>query len=386
MPVVQALRNKVRLRTRLRNARSALQQLRILSSSGLIGRGRRRRLTNVTFYATNLCDCRCIHCGIWQQRPIVHLPFDVFKQVHDSPATGPQTTFGFEGGEFILHPQAEEILAYYQDRRCELYTNGLKPERVRQLVRKFKIPHLILSTEGGNRETYERIRGVDAFERVSTLAEEMAQETQVSISYTITPWNTNEDMQAVRRFCGERGIVFGLNILHTSPFFDKDYRADHSPPAEGQQSPGANMVPLPSIPFASEESIQGDHPVKTDYLLGYNEWLKGAAKIPCTSIFHRIVIYPNGDIPLCQQAEFGILGNLLERRLETIWWSKATLGKQKSMVRCNQCWTSFHRYDDLLIYRALKTFLPEGLIRAWMKRGKPPRKIPYPPVKHPDKP
>jgi len=358
----EALRRRLRLRTRLRNAREAVHQLSPLFSYGFWGKGHRRVLTNVTFYATNLCDSRCIHCGFWQQRPVLHLSPEVFQRVHDSPATDIDTVFGFEGGEFPLHPQADEILEIFRGRKIELYANGLKPELTKALVRKHSIPHLILSLDG-RKETYRKIRGVDGFDRVTALAAEMARETLVSISYTLSPWNDLDDFQFVRQFCQRHGITFGLNILHNATFFhpDFDYSEQALSPEEFQMQP---------IPFAAEEHFQGDHPVKLDYFLGYNEWLRGNLHVPCTSIFHRIVVFANGDIPLCQKGDFGILGNLYEQSLEEIWWSRETLARQKRRIRCNACWISFHRYDDLFMYRAMKTLLPERWIRFWMKHAK----------------
>ena len=82
------------------------------------------------------------------------------------------------------------------------------------------------------------------------------------------------------------------------------------------------------------------------------------------------MVYPNGDIPLCQQGATGVLGTLKEQSLEEIWWSRETLRRQKAHIGCNQCWMSFHRNHDLFVLRALKNFLPERLIRWWWeKRG-----------------
>ena len=343
MSWIDRVRNTVRLRTRLRNAGSALEELRQLRRRGFWGKGRRRTLSNITIYATNLCDSRCKHCGIWQQRPIVHLPLDIFRQLRDSAATDAKTVFGLEGGEFLLHPEAEEILELFAGREIELYTNGLKTKRILEAVRQHRIPHVIVSLEG-LKDAYLNIRGIDAFDRVTALVEELRQSTRVSISYTITPWNDREDFLAIRQFCLDKELSFGLNIMHDADFFQ----------CEGKLGP---------IPFASAENLPGEHPIKLEYFLGYNQWLAGELFVPCTSIFHRIVVYPNGDIPLCQQGDTGILGNLNSQSLEEIWRSAATLERQQAHIGCNRCWMSFHRYHDLFALRAMKTIMSEDAIR-----------------------
>lgn len=69
------------------------------------------------------------------------------------------TTVGLEGGEFILHPQAAEIMEWFSryHPNYTLLSNGLAPERVIEYVRKYLPKHLYLSLDG-DRETYLRMR------------------------------------------------------------------------------------------------------------------------------------------------------------------------------------------------------------------------------------
>ena len=364
MGVIGYLRTKVALRTRLRRGLKSWRELQPLREYGFMGRGNpKRTLSNVTFYGTNLCDSRCKHCGIWEQRPVLYLPLEVYHQIHDSPSTDKNTMFGFEGGEFTLLKNADEILEIFKDRPRELYSNCLKPQKTIEMCRRHDIPHLIISLDG-RREAYKTIRGVDGYHKVVEVAEAMCNERSVSISYTITPWNDLDDFKFVRDFCGERGITFGVNILHSSVFFESDFKFKDIP----EESDNPFHTQLNGIPFADPENLPNESIAKTHYFLGYNRWLKNEEYIPCTSIFHRIVIYPNGDVPLCQQGTTGILGNVTRQKLEDIWWAAQTLQHQKAHIKCNKCWMSYHRYHDLLAYDDMKNVVPEKMIRWWMKR------------------
>jgi hypothetical protein len=35
---------------------------------------KRRRISTLMIYATDLCDSRCQHCLIWEKRPVKYLP------------------------------------------------------------------------------------------------------------------------------------------------------------------------------------------------------------------------------------------------------------------------------------------------------------------------
>ena len=372
MGFIGYLRTKFAVRTRLRRGMQSWKNLHYLRENGFVGKGKDRKLSNVTFYGTNLCDSRCKHCGIWEQRPVLYLDEQIYQDVHDSPATDENTVFGFEGGEFTLIKNADRILDMYQGRKIELYSNCLKPQKTIKLCRDHNVPNLIVSLDG-RKDTYKEMRGVDGFDRVIEVCTAMAKEREVAVSYTIAPWNNYDDFCYVREFCHDNGITFGVNILHNSVFFENDFKFEDIP--DEQDDPF--FTEMNRIKFAEagkeEEIMPGDHPVKQNYLFGYNRWLQKKELLPCTSIFHRIVVYPNGDVPLCQQGTTGILGNLYARKLEDIWYDAKTLQHQKAHKKCNKCWISYHRFHDLMAYEDMLNIMPRSWIDAWMKRGKKPQ-------------
>ena len=71
-----------------------------------------KQLSQLMIYATTACQSRCRHCSIWK-KPIEHLAMEDIVRVMRSRCVKPYTTVGLEGGEFILHPQAESILDWF---------------------------------------------------------------------------------------------------------------------------------------------------------------------------------------------------------------------------------------------------------------------------------
>ena len=64
-------------------------------------------------YATDLCDSACKHCLIWAKRPVHYLSFEKIKEIMQSRCITKNTAVGLEGGEFMLHPDAEKIMEWF---------------------------------------------------------------------------------------------------------------------------------------------------------------------------------------------------------------------------------------------------------------------------------
>ena len=78
-----------------------------------VARPRHKRLSQLMIYSTTACQSRCKHCNIWQKK-VEHLSLDDIRRIMQSECITKRTTVGLEGGEFILHPQAAEIMAWFR--------------------------------------------------------------------------------------------------------------------------------------------------------------------------------------------------------------------------------------------------------------------------------
>lgn len=120
----------------------------------------------VVLYLTDGCNSRCVTCDIWRN-PRRNMKMEMVEEI--------ASTFGelgvrwvlLSGGEAMQHPQWPEIARRFraEGTYVMLLTNGL-------LVRKqidevvASVDELIVSLDGGTAETYNAIRGVDAFDLV----------------------------------------------------------------------------------------------------------------------------------------------------------------------------------------------------------------------------
>lgn len=68
-----------------------------------------KRLGTLMIYSTTKCQSRCKHCSIWQ-KPEEHLSLGKIREIMASRCVTRHTVVGLEGGEFLLHPEAQAIM------------------------------------------------------------------------------------------------------------------------------------------------------------------------------------------------------------------------------------------------------------------------------------
>lgn len=180
---------------------------------------KRKRLSQLMIYSTTRCQSRCRHCSIYK-KPDKNLSLEDIKSIMLSRCVTPRTTVGLEGGEFILHPQATEIMEWFAHNHPNytLLSNGLFPERVIEYVSLYQPSHLYLSLDG-DRETYQRMRGRDGYDKVMRVVRELKDEVPISLMFCLSPWNSFEDMRFVIDVAKRNGIDIRIGIYGINGFF-----------------------------------------------------------------------------------------------------------------------------------------------------------------------
>ena len=119
---------------------------------------------------TNDCNLKCIMCPRTSnmKRKIGYMDFDLFKKIVDKSET---LSIHFSGlGEPLLHPQIKEMFAYAKDKGLEvgLWTNGLNldEELSTDIIEKEFLDYIIFGLDAATKETYAKVKGVDAFDKV----------------------------------------------------------------------------------------------------------------------------------------------------------------------------------------------------------------------------
>lgn len=260
-----------------------------------------------------------------------------------------RTTVGLEGGEFLLHPQAYDIMAWFQANHPNytLLSNCLAPRRLIEAVRFFHPRHLYVSLDGG-REAYQQMRGCDGYNRVIEVVEVLRSEVPLSLMFCLSPWNTFDDMAYVIDVATHYGVDVRIGIYGTMAFFDTT----------------SELLAASDFVKKIPQSIH-DTQENYGYVALYDDWRNGRLRLRCQSIMSSLVVHSNGDVPLCQNLDV-VLGNIHEQSLDDIFNGTATCQTQCDYSKhCNGCWINFHRKYDIILMRNLERLLPKWLIEKF---------------------
>ena len=313
-------------------------------------RRQHKELTSLMIYSTTNCQSRCKHCSIWK-KPIENLSLKDIASIMNSKCITKRTMVGLEGGEFILHPEADRILSWFDTHHPNytLLSNCLATGKVISAVKKHHPKHLYISLDG-NRDTYHYMRGRDGYDKVVEVIEACKDTVPISLMFCLSPWNSFKDMEHVISVAQKYGVDIRIGIYSTMSFFDTTKEL-----MEANDKDFVSQIP-PSI-HQTDENF--------DFVALYDEWKNGRLKLQCHSIFSELVIHSNGDVLLCQNLDI-VLGNIHENTLDEIFNSRRSCKVQCQYSKeCNQCWINYHRKYDIILLRNLERILPKRLIELF---------------------
>jgi MoaA/NifB/PqqE/SkfB family radical SAM enzyme len=342
-----------------------------------------KRLSSLMIYATDMCDSGCKHCLIWAKRPITVLPFEEIVRLMGSECVHPSTMVGLEGGEFLLHPEADRILDWFSKfhPNYDLFSNCLKPERLIEAVKKYK-PHRLYISLDGDKDTYLHMRGKDGYGRVLKVISELKDIVPVFVMFTLSPYNDFSDLKHVAEICEENKVFLRVGIYNNIPFFDTiedaskstfgQYKNDevltYSKAKEKQAAAGEagmNRGRAVGDPAQEEPDRQESRNIPEEikrysenyeYVKLYDNWVTGKLRLRCRSILDSVIVLPDGDVPICQHLPTR-LGNIYKNSLDEVFNSPDSNKMQQHHSRnCNQCWVSYHRKYDIILYRSFEKY------------------------------
>lgn len=343
-----------------------------------------KKLSTLMIYATDLCDSACKHCLIWAKRPVVHIPKEkIYELVTQNKCVTKNTRVGLEGGEFLLHPDALEIMEWFHNNhpKFDLFTNCLKPDKAIAAVNQFPPEKLYVSLDG-TKSTYKHMRGKDGYDSVIKVIDGCRNKVPVCVLFTLSPYNDFEDLKHVADICVEYGVDLRVGIYNNVNFFDTLDKAHETNIGDEKNDTALKFGDLKYLKEVSEATkemkalekndiehakynsnkvydvmarsvpkIVSDFKENYDYLVLYDEWRNKKLRLKCFSILDSVVVFPNGDVPICQYLDMKI-GNVHTESLDSIFNKEETQKKQDLYVHnCNQCWLAFHRKYDVALYK-----------------------------------
>lgn len=118
----------------------------------------------------NYCNCRCTYCPFWNVHPKPRL-FSVaplLQSLLEQQVIADDCTFAWGGGESTLLPEFDEQVIMLADRgyRHFIHTNAVRySPAIAEVLRRGQAV-VNISLDSGDAESYARIKGIDAWDRV----------------------------------------------------------------------------------------------------------------------------------------------------------------------------------------------------------------------------
>jgi len=303
----------------------------------------------------------------------------------NSKAVGRSTTVALAGGEYLLHPQAVEIMGWFRDhhRNFDLLTNALQPDLAIEAIKKHPPRRLYISLDG-DKDSYLHMRGKDGYDGIIKVIEALHKIVPISLMFTLSPYNDFKDLEHVAGVCKKYGTDLRVGVYNDISFFDTIEDAHNydigslkspeirsfseakkmirsKPKAEASLiNTGSSENLLINIRENLPENLK-EFSENYDFLVLYDEWRRGGLQLSCNSIIDSIVVLPNGDVPICQNLDV-LIGNIHTNTLDEIINAEETRKQQKHYSKnCNACWINFHRKYDIILYRSFEKYFGKAV-------------------------
>jgi MoaA/NifB/PqqE/SkfB family radical SAM enzyme len=346
-----------------------------LSSAGLSRRGTSLvRLPLATLYLSERCNSRCVTCDYWRRGGADLSLEAVARLLPQLERLGTEVVL-VSGGEPLLNPEWPQIAQLLRGRNLKLWllTSGLAlVKHARRVSTLFEA--VTVSLDGTNRDTYEAIRGLDAFEKVCEGIRAMAQAgTPVTVRVTVQRANYAQlpEFVVLARALGAQQVSFlAVDVANPHAFGRaNDFSADLALQPQDLAMFEDILNRMERDQAADFRSgLIGDSPRKLRRIHQYFSAVCGNAQYPpvrCNVFEYSAVIGATGRVSPC----FFISGPpdaLLRDDLGSVLNSDSMMALRESLrsgtrPECAKCICSLWREPD---HRAVSDFLPRERTNA----------------------
>jgi MoaA/NifB/PqqE/SkfB family radical SAM enzyme len=274
------------------------------------------------------CNLRCAFCPFWRKRHDEQVlrreeVLDVINQAADMGTV----MYNVWGTEPLLRQDLPELLAAAKEKsmRVALITNGvLLKKRLREILE--YLDYLVVSLDG-LRDTYRRIRGVDAYDRViGGIKGAVDAGIKTGINCVLCRYNLKE-VEALVKLSGRLGSTITFEPVH--------------PIAGASEYEKLRVSGTRDYRRAVDKILQlkkKGHRISNSYryLELMRSYTPGKNNYHCRVGRFLLLLEPDGRVNLpCSR--YGCVGSIREMRLGEMWTSPKAMANRDESSGCNEC-------------------------------------------------
>jgi len=332
------------------------------------------RPTFVCFPVTFRCNSRCQMCHIWENpSSIAEMDLQKIEEVFSNRLFRNVEEMVLHGGEPTLRADIKDIYGIVirccpKLKNITSSTNGLKPALVKKRVQEILSvvdPNAVQLTFtvsiDGLKESHEAIRGIPGgFDRaIETLGVlkgfQQDYPIDVQIITVIQPQNLS-DLESMEELAKDYDIGIIFQPLMVDTFYHNSSLDPRLQFSRDQVRAYRNFV---------EKNLTRSPSTRGLFWENYLEMMKGGKRVvPCAYDRYVLSLYPTGEVLPCAKEDWILFGNVYEKPIDVIWFSKESRKIRKKMRKevCPTC--SFYCGAEYSLSKEFFTYFNYRLKKA----------------------
>ena len=285
------------------------------------------------WYSTSRCNSNCATCSTHKIDSSNELSTAEAERLIDQTAACGIRFFNIFGGEPLLREDMEHLANYSIDKGLKVIfsTNGILIDKHIDWLSKSRKLITTVSMDAMDRETYKRIRGVDAFDRVMENVKALNKRLppyNLRLFTTISPLNFRQAMDIVGLCERERMAWLGTTVSSGAKgtLFEL-----HDEEARPENPEFAKELPA----LLKKIADKCRHSRSTYLFSGFYEMLIDIAAgkiIPCAAVDMNVAVMNNGDVSNCFLLP--PFGNIRKEPLKELLKKGSERERQKEVEEC----------------------------------------------------
>jgi len=172
-------------------------------------------------YLPSVCQCRCIYCSFTGRKADNDVELareakfsttfaEVMGYLEKNALLSDNFSIQVASGEITVHPERDELLHIVMKYPCHWFTNAfIYNETIAENLHSNKSSSMCVSLDCGTPETFKRIKGFNAFNKVVENLSKYCEHGSVSIKYLVIPGinDSPEDYNGIFRLLKKLGLT-----------------------------------------------------------------------------------------------------------------------------------------------------------------------------------